>query len=190
MRFNSKAIMPILLLFLVAAFVFYWRVGVEGNPGVYQVRKGNYRLEDGQFDEALKEFEAALTKNPDNAFAHLGLALTYMQNGQDELALVEFDRTLTLAPDLAVAYADKGILFDRMGEYRQALDHYKKALTIDRESVEGPGFMVRFMRNEPHKSPDIYDRAVYLQKELAKPESERLLKVPEIDQKQLMYKAN
>lgn len=190
MVFNPKAVISFMLLFVVAAFIFYWRVGVEDNPGDYQVRKGNYRLEDGQFEEAKAEFKKAIAVNPDNFHAHLGLAITYMQSSQDDLALSQFDRTLALAPDLAVAYADKGILLDRNGKYKEALDNYIMALKLDRESVEGPGFLARFMHNQAQRPPNIYDRAVYLQGELAKPEPERLLRVTEIDLKQQMHKAN
>jgi tetratricopeptide (TPR) repeat protein len=189
-RFNPKAIMPLAILLAVAAVIFYWRVGIEENPGDYHVRKGNYRLEDGQFEEALKEFHAALTKNPDNVYGHLGLGITYMQTGDDAKALAEFDKTIDLAPDLAVAYADKGILLDRQGRYQDALDNYEKAISLDAETVEGPGFLYRFMRNMAEKPPGIRDRALYLQQELAKPAEQRLLKVPEIDKKQGMYKAN
>jgi hypothetical protein len=44
------------------------------------------------------------------------------------------------------------------------------------------------MRNIDEKPPTIKDRAEYLEAELAKPESERLLKVPSEDEKQRMYK--
>lgn len=189
-RFNSKAILPLGILLAIALVIFYWRVGVEDTPGDYQVRKGNYRLEDGQYDQAAQEFTAALAENPGNVAAHFGLAITYMQTGVDAKALEEFDTTIALAPDLAVAYADKGILLDRLGKYPEALEHYKKALILDEESVDGPGFLSRFLRNMPEKPPNIRDRAIYLQEELAKPAAERLLRVPEIDEKQLMFKAD
>ena len=44
------------------------------------------------------------------------------------------------------------------------------------------------MRNIDEKPPTIRDRAEYLEAELAKPADERLLKVPEVDKKQRMYK--
>jgi hypothetical protein len=44
------------------------------------------------------------------------------------------------------------------------------------------------MRNIDEKPPTIKDRADYLEAELAKPEAERLLKIPEVDEKQRMYK--
>jgi hypothetical protein len=54
--------------------------------------------------------------------------------------------------------------------------------------VEGPNWLTRFLRLQPEKPPSVVDRAAYLRQELAKPESERLLRVPEEDAKQRSYK--
>jgi Tfp pilus assembly protein PilF len=187
-KFDKKAIPYLLGLLVILAFIIYWRTGVEKNPGDYSVRKGNYRLEDGQYEEAVKEFSEALGKNPEHVQAHLGLAITYMQTGKDNEALQEFNLVIEIQPDLAAAYANRGILYDRSGQHEKALADYRKALELDPEILEGPGFLWRFMRNIDEKPPTITDRAAYLEAELAKPEQERLLKVPEVDEKQQMYK--
>ena len=188
LKFDSRGILYLAILLGLVAFVFYWRLGTEENPGDYNTKKGNYRLEDGQFDDAVKEFSMALEKNPDHAMAHLGLAITYMQMNKSAAALAEFNRTIELAPELAAAYADRGVLYDRMGEYEKALADYRKAMSMDPKILEGPGFLWRFMRNIDEKPPTILQRADYLEAELAKPPEERLLKVPEIDKEQRMYK--
>jgi tetratricopeptide (TPR) repeat protein len=186
--FDRKAVPYIIGLLAIVGLIFYWRTGVEKYPGDYNVRKGNYRLEDGQYEEAVKEFSEALGKNSDHAMARLGLALTYMQMGEASLAMQEFNLVIENNPDLAPAYADRGILYDRMGEHKKALADYKKAIELDEEILEGPGWLWRFMRNIDEKPPTIKERAAYLEAELAKPEAERLLQVPELDEKQRMYK--
>jgi Tfp pilus assembly protein PilF len=187
-KFDRKAVPYIIGLLAIVGLIFYWRTGVEKNPGDYNVRKGNYRLEDGQYEEAVKEFSEALGKNPDHAMARLGLALTYMQMGEASLAMQEFNLVIENNPDLAPAYADRGILHDRMGEHKKALADYKKAIELDEEILEGPGWLWRFMRNIDEKPPTIKERAAYLEAELAKPAAERLLQVPQLDEKQRMYK--
>ena len=187
-KFDSRGILYLAILLGLVTFVFYWRLGTEENPGDYNTKKGNYRLEDGQLDDAFKKFSIALEENPDHVMAHLGLAITYMQMNKSAAALAEFNRTIELAPELAAAYADRGVLYDRMGEYEKALADYRKALSMDPKILEGPGFLWRFMRNIDEKPPTILQRADYLEAELAKPAAERLLKVPEIDKEQRMYK--
>jgi tetratricopeptide (TPR) repeat protein len=187
-KFDSKAIPYIVGLLGLIALILYWRVGAEKVPGDYSVKKGNYRLEDGQLDEALKDFSEALQENPDHAMAHLGLALTYMKMEEYDASMKELNTVIELKPDIAAAYADRGILYDRLGHHEKALADYRKALEMDPKILEGPGWFWRFMRNIDEKPPTIKDRADYLEAELAKPEAERLLKVPEIDKKQRMYK--
>jgi tetratricopeptide (TPR) repeat protein len=187
-QFDTKAVPYVIGLLVIVGLVFYWRIGVEKNPGDYNVRKGNYRLEDGQYEEAVKEFSEALGKNPEHAMARLGLAVTYMQMGEDNEAMQEFNLVIEKNPELAPAYADRGILYDRMGDQQQALADYKKAIELDEEILEGPGWLWRFLHNVGDKPPNIKDRAAYLEKELAKPEEKQLLQVPEMDKKQQMYK--
>jgi len=187
-KFDKKAIPYIALILVILGLLFYWRTGVEQIPGDINVRAGNYRLEDGLYDEAAKQFSEALQKTPDHAMARLGLAVTYMQTGKDPEALQEFNLVIEINPELAAAYANRGILYDRSGQHEKALADYRKALELDPEILEGPGFLWRFMRRIDEKPPTIEDRADYLEAELAKPEAERVLKVPDLDEKQRMYK--
>jgi tetratricopeptide (TPR) repeat protein len=187
-KFDKKAIPYLIGLLVLIGFLIYWRTGVEKIPGDINVRTGNYRLEDGQYDEAFKEFSEALEKSPDHAMARLGLAVTYMQTGKYFEALQEFNLVIKINPELAAAFANRGILYDRLGEYKKALADYRKALELDPEILEGPGWLWRFMRNVDEKPPTIQSRAEYLEAELAKPEEERLLKIPGEDEKQRMYK--
>ena len=75
-----------------------------------------------------------------------------------------------------------------MGKYPQAIADYEKALQLDRELADGPNWLTRFLRLQPDKPPTIDERARYLRAELAKPESERVLRKPDDDNKQRPYK--
>ncbi len=99
-----------------------------------------------------------------------------------------FNRAIELDNQFANAYANRGILNDLVGRHEAALRDYRKALELVPELADGPGFLWRFLRNIPEPPPTIADRADYLEEELNKPESERLIRVPELDSKQRMYK--
>ncbi|MDH3402878.1 MAG: tetratricopeptide repeat protein [Acidobacteriota bacterium] len=187
---NRAALVALGLLLVVGAFFVWGRVFAEDTPGDYRVRKGNYRLEDGRYEQAIEEFEAALETNPGHLGAHLGRAITHGQMGELELALAELDRTLELDPGLAPAWANRGILRDRLGRHAEALADYRRALELDPRLAKGPGYLWRFLRNVGERPPTIADRADYLEAELAKPPAERLLRLPEEDAKQRMYKVD
>lgn len=187
MKLKKQPMIALLALLAVVALVFYWRVGVQ-DPDDMFVKRGNYRLEDGQYDEAVKEFSQALENDPGHLYARLGLAIAYMQKDDSDGAMQEFNRLVEQDEKFTAAYANRGILHDRLGNYQAALDDYRQALALNAEALEGPGFLWRFMRNIDKPPPSIAERALYLQTELEKPEAERLLRVPELDEKQRMHK--
>ncbi|WP_428603779.1 tetratricopeptide repeat protein [Sedimenticola sp.] len=87
-----------------------------------------------------------------------------------------------------VALANRGILKDRLGDYRGALADYRAGLELEPELAEGPGWLTRFLRNQSQRPPTVADRARYLAEQLAKPEAERVMRNPELDNRQRAYR--
>jgi tetratricopeptide (TPR) repeat protein len=160
----------------------------EQVPGEKAYEAANRYFEDGLYQQALEHYEAALQEDPQLLPAMRGQARSLMQMGRNQEALATFNEVIEQEPDFPVNYANRGILHDRMGNYRQAIADYEKSIELDAEMVEGPNWLTRFLRLQPEKPPSVADRAAYLRQELAKPESERLLRVPEEDAKQRSYK--
>ena len=88
---------------------------------------------------------------------------------------------------LASAYANRGIAHDRAGLYEKALEDYVNSLKVDQETVEGPGVIHKILYGGDDVST-VRDRARYIYEQLQLPEDQRLMRVPELDQKQRMYK--
>ncbi len=187
MNNNKSGFIALAVLLGIGIIAYYWITSAEA-PGGYHVKTGNYRLEDGQWDNAIKEFNEALKENPKSPYAYYGLGTTFIQTGKLDKALESFNTALDMKPDFAAVYVNRGILYDKKGQYRLALADYKKALKLDPEVGEGPGWIWRFLRGVDKKPPTIVDRAVYIENELKKPPEKRLLRVPEEDDKQEMYK--
>jgi len=168
-------------------------------PGDFNTELGAQRFEDGQYDEALKLFAAALAEQPDHRGALMGRALVFIQQEQydDAVAeltyLIEFlNRSLTADDDtgkgvLAAAYANRGIVHDRSGKYEEALTDYTAALRTDEGAVDEPGLIHKVLYGIPDPS-SVRKRAVYLQGQLQLPPERRLMRVPEIDARQRMRK--
>jgi len=160
----------------------------ESVPGAHSVQAAAKLLEDGQNEDALKEYESQLKDNPDNVYALRGKAQALMQMGKSDLALNIYNDAISREKDFGVTYANRGILRDRMGDHQGALADYEMALKLAPKTAEGPGMMTRFLRKQADKPPTIAERAIYLREQFAKPESERVLKVQEQDAKQRPYK--
>ncbi len=170
------------------AWTLYESFVVGRAPGDTAYLQANTYFEDGAYERALAEYDAALAEVPNHIHALRGRARTLMQLERYEEAERAYDEAISREPGFAATYANRGILFDRTGRYEQAIADYDKALALDAELTEGPHWLTRFLRNQPEKPPGIAERAAYLRAELAKPEGERLLRVPELDDQQRSYK--
>ena len=182
---------------LVVAFVgwaIYDKFFGSVAPGDMAYHAGNQAFEDGDYQRADEQYREALAEDPDHIHALRGLARSLHLGGRHDEALVLYDEALARTPEapqdegelaaLAADYANRGILLDTMGRHEEALADYDQALRLDREIASGPHWLTRFLRNQPEAPPTIADRAAYLRAELAKPEDERLLRVPEVDEQQ------
>ena len=88
---------------------------------------------------------------------------------------------------LAAAYANRGIRKDRKANYEGAVEDYIKESKIDEEAVGGPGFCPVIL-NYKFKSSSVKERAIYIYEQLQLPEDERVLKIKELDEGQVMHK--
>jgi len=157
-------------------------------PGDSEYLAANRLFEDGRYERALEEYEAALRAAPDHIHALRGKARSLLKLKRYDEALAVFDEAIAREPQFAATYANRGILYDQIGEYRKALADYEKALSLEPELAEGPNWLTRFLRLQADKPPTIEARAGYLRQELQKPESERVLRMPELDEAQRPYK--
>ena len=169
-------------------WAFYDSYLVDKEPGVMVLAAAERHYEDGRYEEALAEYGNTLKISPGQIGAIRGQARTLLVLGRLNEALERYDEAIARDPGFAGQYANRGILLDRMGHYEEALDDYERALELDPEIAEGVHWLTRFLRNQSEKPPTIADRAAYLSQELAKPEAERLLRVPEEDEAQRPHK--
>ena len=168
-------------------------------PGDYETEVCDMRLKDKLYDQALQAANTALEKTPDHRGAIMCKALVfisqkmYLEATEELNYLINFlektvkDDDLTGVGTLAAAYANRGIVKDRKKDYQGALQDYLKALGIDHKAVAGPGLGAVIL-NYKFKSSSVKERALYLNEQLQLPESERVLKIQELDEGQVMHK--
>lgn len=169
-------------------------------PGDYHVRKGDIRLTEGNYDEAMENFNLALEEMPNHRGALMGRALVYIQTERYDAAMAELDHLIDYLREalqdreedrtgwgtLAAAYANRAIIHDRHGRYEKALEDYVRALQTDEGALGKPALFDRIIHGYRHST--VRDRAIYLAEQLQLPEDQRVLRVPEKDAEQRMYK--
>ena len=83
----------------------------------------------GRFEEAVSAFKQALLRSPDNIFAHLSLASTYILMGREKEARAEAAEVLRINPKfsldnyakaVASSFPDQSALDNYIGQLRKA----------------------------------------------------------------------
>jgi serine/threonine protein kinase len=85
----------------------------------------------GQLDQALADYNQALTLDPKNAAAYNNRGNIYCAQEQLELALSDYNTAITLAPKDAAPYNGRAIVYDKQGKSLLALDDYNRALQLN-----------------------------------------------------------
>ncbi len=191
----------LMALLTVGAFIFWDGLDdlISRPPGDHRTETGGNRLVDGLYDQALEEFDAALEESPDHRGALQGRATTYLrleryEEAEDEFTyLIDYLEKTIEADDttgrgvLFSAYANRANIKDRQGRYEEALEDYLQAIRIDSDLADGPGIVAHILYYN-RKPSSVLGRANYLYEQLQLPEEERVMRIPELDEEQRMYR--
>lgn len=92
---------------------------------------GNEYLDQGQFAQAITEFQAAIQLDPDLTNVHYNLGLAYQKQDKLEEAAAAYLEAIQLDPDLADVHNNLGLIYDAQGKPDQAIVEYLEAIRID-----------------------------------------------------------
>ena len=87
----------------------------------------------GRNDEALADFNKAISLDPNYAQAYANRGLIYRKTGKLDLALADYNKALQLDPNYAVAYLGRGIVYRQQEAGRST-----PSTTSTRRSRSGP----------------------------------------------------
>ena len=92
--------------------------------------------EQNRHDEAIVQWEAAASKDPDIAELHHNLGNAYSCQNQPEKAIESLKLAISIDPTLVEAYNKLGCVFYRQGNRNSALKSWKQALKVNPDFKE------------------------------------------------------
>ena len=98
---------------------------------------GELRRQTGHADDAVKEYKQALTQNPNNADAILGLAETYYGTGDVRDAEAAYRRAIELQPNYWGGYNRLGAFYLAHGRYDESAKMFSRVIELVPDNERG-----------------------------------------------------
>ena len=137
------------LLIIFCLSLFTYSVFAESSAGI--VKKANKLYKNKKYDEALKEYDRALSKSPDSAIVNFDIGAAQYKKGDYEKAVSSITKALIVENEKLEAKANYNIgnckykqavlkentdLSSAIGLLRGSLDYYKRAIELDEEGED------------------------------------------------------
>lgn len=107
-------------------------------PFVYQAhsKRGLIYLEQGQYGQAVKNFNRALELEPSYAEAYYGLGRVNYDRQRFAEAIDQIKLAIRYDPQFTLAHALLGMIYSTQGKYSQAVKHFEQAMKLDKRLAE------------------------------------------------------
>jgi tetratricopeptide (TPR) repeat protein len=106
-------------------------VEIGQNSAEYHLFMGKAHLNREEYDDAIKELEAAAKLDPKLPFVHFNLGLSYMKKQDLERAKAEFLADVAVEPDIAENYDQLGVIYSQQQQDQEAEKNFLKALRLN-----------------------------------------------------------
>jgi tetratricopeptide (TPR) repeat protein len=121
----------------------------EGSPE-FHLLMGKAHLNRGEYDDAVKDLEAAAQADPKLPFVHFNLGLAYVHKQDYERARDEFHKDIVLEPDVPFSYEQLGSLESTAGNEDEAAKNYRSALKLDPQRINSRMGLAKIEEHRRH----------------------------------------
>src|SRR2546427_2622597 len=118
--------------------------------------KGNALFHQGKYQEALSDYDKALSFNPTNIGAIYNKALTLDELGRISEAIASYEKVLDITPNDTGALNNLGLDFDNLGNHIKAISYYDKVLAISPDDTDA-----LYNKGLAYDSLGMHDKAVF-----------------------------
>ena len=102
--------------------------GCAPNPVEKALRDGNAFEENGQYTQAMAEYNHALELDSQSTDAYYNRGLLYQKQGNSKAAFADFNKIIAMNPNYSEPYYGCGQIYDGQGQTDMAIVEYTKAI--------------------------------------------------------------
>ncbi|XP_068140527.1 small glutamine-rich tetratricopeptide repeat-containing protein beta [Drosophila tropicalis] len=170
-------------------FELFQSLYIERNPESLALadsikNEGNRLMKECKYNEALLQYNRAITFDPKNPIYYCNRAAAYIRLGDNERAVTDCKSALLYNNNYSKAYSRLGVAYSNLGKYNEAEQAYAKAIDLepDNQDYRNNLEVARNARNQPPQLSHLTDG---LNAMLANPNIRNLFSSAEIDLEQL-----
>jgi len=137
-------------------------VGINENLAAVHIALGIVYRGKGQYDEAIRQFEEALSRDPTNFEANLGLAKVYEDNGNAEKAEEVYKRAISLTPSRWAGYSYLGSFYSKYARFREAEKMFRKVVELTPDNYRGYSNLmgIYYYLNENSRIEEMFEKSI------------------------------
>jgi len=111
----------------------FFRHAVALNPNYARgyLALGYYFENNGQWEEAIKNYRAFIRIDPDNVIAHSNLGVVLENGGHFEAVVVEYREAVRLAPQIPEVHYNLGCVLAKLGRRDEAIGQLTQTLRLN-----------------------------------------------------------
>jgi len=121
----------------------------EGSPE-FHLLMGKAHLNREEYDDAVKELEAAAQADPKLPFVHFNLGLAYTHKQNYDRAREEFHKDIAIEPDVPFTYEQLGNVESTVGNEDEAAKNYRNALKLDPRLISSHMGLAQIEEHQRH----------------------------------------
>jgi len=102
------------------------------------ILRGVQKLEIGNLQEAIEDFDQAITIDPNSVPAYFNRGQAYVLQGEIQKALTDFNQAIEIDPNSFIAYNNRGLAHLQRGDFEGAIADF--TTVIDMNSNFAPAY--------------------------------------------------
>ncbi len=142
----------------------FWTAVIEKYPDVWVANnnRGNWHLDQGNDELALKDYRNAIKANPGNPDTYNNLGNILFRHDRFEEALKAFEQALAIDPGHQPALRSRAILWADQGQHTRAVEALEKIVQAHPDDVKAYNSLgnIQFDLQQYEQAIQTYDRAI------------------------------